>query len=382
LTVQAPSLAEEVPPALAGWLTAALPEARPPLQFTRIAGGFSMFTWLFADQAGHSWVLRHRPPGTHQGRAHDTAREARVIGALGDTAVPVPRLRAVGSDDDPLGLSCHVTDFVPGHVLANARDASSYVTPQALAVASRDVVAALAALHAVDPDAIGLGDLSPRTGYVERQFRRWSGVVDGVAFRDSGTVTLFQATGDQLLRRMPADRTGGIVHGDYRLGNAITGDDGTIRAILDWELVTLGDPLADVGMMAAFWDPPADAMLGTRMPTAAPGAISVGDALEQYARLSATDLGDIAFYQAFACWRLAATGLRSWARYESGAMGETYDTSKFITAAGAWLEYARQLLASKLSRSPAMLPSRGPSPVSSACSRRLFRPGPPREARG
>ena len=170
---------------------------------------------------------------------------------------------------------------------------------------------------------------------------------------------------------MPADRAGGIVHGDYRLGNAITGEDGTIRAILDWELVTLGAPLADVGMMAAFWDPPADAMLGTRMPTAAPGAISVGDALEHYARLSGTDLGDIAFYQAFACWRLAATGLRSWARYESGAMGEAYDTSKFITAAGAWLDYARLLLASRLSERSA----------ADSAGRRLLRPPQPAPCR-
>jgi len=348
LTVRAPSLAEQVPPVLADWLIAALPEAVPPLEFTRIPGGFSMFTWRFADQAGHGWVLRHRPPGTHQGRAHDTAREARAIGALQDTAVPVPRLRAVGTDGDPLGLSCHVTDFVPGHVLADAEAATTLVTRQALTVASQGVVAALAALHAVDPAAVGLGDLASRTDYVQRQFSRWSGVVDGLTFRDdTGVVALFQTVRDELLRRMPSDHAGGIVHGDYRLGNAITGEDGTIRAILDWELVTLGDPLADVGMMAAFWDPPAEAMLGTRMPTSAPGAITIGEALEHYARLSGTDLAGIAFYQAFAGWRLAATGLRSWVRYESGAMGEAYDTSKFITAATAWLDYARQLLAGR-----------------------------------
>src|SRR6202042_3683638 len=166
-------LAQEVPAALTDWLSDALPEAEPPFEFTRTAGGFSMLTWRFTDQADHCWVLRHRPPGTHQGRAHDTAREARAIGALEDSAVPVPRLRAVGTDDDPLGLSCHVTDFVPGHVLANARDASSCVNPPALAVPPRNTVAALAALHAVDPDAVGVGDLGPRTGYVERQFRRW-----------------------------------------------------------------------------------------------------------------------------------------------------------------------------------------------------------------
>jgi aminoglycoside phosphotransferase (APT) family kinase protein len=351
VTVRAPALAEEVPQALADWLTAALTEAEPPLRFTRIAGGFSMITWRFTDQAGHAWVLRHRPPGTHQGRAHDTAREARALGALRGTAVPVPRLRAVGTDADPLGLSCHVTDFVPGHVLADAQAASSLVTPAALGVASKDIVTALAALHAVDPDAAGVGDLGQRTGYVERQLRRWGGVVDDLtAFRSAGkdktgVVALFAAIGDQLRKRMPAGRTGGIVHGDYRLGNAITGEDGKIRAILDWELVTLGDPLADVGMMAAFWDPPAEAMLGTRMPTSAPGAISVDEALAHYARVSGTDLDNIAFYQSFSAWRLAATGLRSWVRYESGAMGEAYDTAKFVIAATAWLHYAQERLA-------------------------------------
>ncbi|MFB4295094.1 phosphotransferase family protein [Actinomadura sp. NTSP31] len=338
------SLEEQVPPALARWLADALPEAVPPFAFTRIAGGFSMLTWRFDDRAGHGWVLRHRPPGTHRGRAHDTAREARAIAALANTPVPVPRLRAVGTDDDPLGLSCHVTDFVPGLVLADADEASTCVTPEALTVASRGVVAALAALHAVDPDAVGLGDLGPRTGYLQRQFRRWSGVVDDLPFQDgTGVVELFQETRDRLLLRMPPDRACGVVHGDYRLGNAIIGEDGTIRAVLDWELVTLGDPLADVGMMAAFWDPPAEAMLGTRMPTAARGAIPVDEALDLYARLSGTGLEGIEFYQAFACWRLAATGLRSWTRYESGAMGEDYDTSKFVTAALAWLDYANQM---------------------------------------
>ena len=345
MTLQAPELAQQVPPALAGWLTRALPEAEPPFEFTRISGGFSMLTWRFADQNGRAWVLRHRPPGVHQGRAHDTAREARAIGALQGSQVPVPKLRAVGTDDDPLGLSCHVTDFVPGHVLADATQASTLVSQQALTAASRDIVRALAELHTVDPDAVGLGDLGQRAGYVERQFRRWSGVVDNLTVNDTtGIVKRFTKTGGVLLRRMPPDNPGGIVHGDYRLGNAITGEDGTIRAILDWELVTLGDPLADVGMMAAFWDPPADAMLGTRMPTSAPGAITVAEALEHYASLSGTNLDDIAFYQAFACWRLAATGLRGWARYESGAMGEAYDTAKFVTAATAWLDYARDLL--------------------------------------
>ncbi|MFB4308305.1 phosphotransferase family protein [Actinomadura sp. GTD37] len=345
MTAGVRSLADEVPPALARWLADALPEAVPPFAFTRIAGGFSMLTWRFDDQAGHGWVLRHGPPGTHRGRAHDTAREARAMAALWDTPVPVPRLRAVGAAGDPLGLPCHVTDFVPGHVLADADEAAARVTPEALAAASRDVVAALAALHAVDPDAVGLGDLGPRTGYVRRQFRRWSGVLDDLPFRDgTGVIELFQATRDELLRRMPPDRPGGVVHGDYRLGNAITGEDGTIRAVLDWELVALGDPLADVGMMAAFWDPPADAMLGIRMPTAARGAITVDEALDHYTRLSGTDLDGIAFYRAFACWRLAATGLRSWTRYESGAMGEDYDTSKFVTAAATWLEHARKTL--------------------------------------
>ncbi|MFC5745613.1 phosphotransferase family protein [Actinomadura rugatobispora] len=339
------SLTDQAPPALTAWLVGRLAAAEPPLVFTRIAGGYSMLTWRVEDQAGNTWVLRHRPPGVHQGRAHDTAREARAIGALVGTPVPVPRLRAVGTDDDPLGLSCHVTDFVPGHVLADARAAETCLPPQALAAASRNIVGALAALHAVAPDAVGLGDLGPREGYVQRQFRRWSGVVDGLALDDTGVVALFTRTGQRLRGLTPREQAGRVVHGDYRLGNAITGQDGTIRAVLDWELVTLGDPLADVGMMAAFWDPPAAAMLGTTMPTAAPGAISVDEALDHYARLSGRDLDAMAFYQAFACWRLAATGLRGWARYESGAMGQTHDTTKFLTAAATWLERADQLLA-------------------------------------
>ncbi|GGM75375.1 phosphotransferase family protein [Dactylosporangium sucinum] len=333
-------LAEGVPPAVREWLARGLPEADPPFTAERISGGYSMLTYRVADRSGRGWVLRHAPAGRHEGGAHDVGREARAMAALCTTPVPVPRVRLTGTADDPLGLPCHVTDFVDGHVLGNAEAAAALLEPPALRRASLDVVATLAALHTVAPDEIGLGDLGPRRSYLSRQLHRWRSVIAGAADGAPTQAAELGRIAQDLERRMPRDDRCRVVHGDYRLGNAIVGPDGEIRAVLDWELVTLGEPLADLGLLAAFWDPPAEAMLGVRLATSAPGAAGLGEALAHYAGLTGASLDDFEYHYRMACWRVAGTALRALHRYRSGVMNDAVDTSKFVAACDAWIRLA------------------------------------------
>lgn len=338
-----PPLETAIPTEVTDWLAAALVEAEPPFAAERIEGGYSMLTYRLTDRAGHVWVLRHAPAGRHSGGAHDAGREARAMSALHPTPVPVPRVRAVGTVDDPLGLPCHVTDFVEGHVLSDDATAARLLDPAALRTASLESAAVLAALHQVDPDAVGLGALGPRRAYLSRQLHRWRQVIDACATGEAAArARQLAAIADDLERRLPTVDRCRVVHGDYRLGNAIVGPDGGIRAVLDWELVTLGEPLADVGLLMAFWDPPAEAMLGVRPATAAPGAASLGAALEHYARSTGDDLTEIEFHYRMACWRLAGTAVRALHRYQSGVMNDDLDTSPFMAACDAWIQLAHE----------------------------------------
>lgn len=339
-------LNREVPPKLTDWLVTVLPEATPPFECARVSGGYSMLTYRLSDRDGRCWVLRHPPAGNRSGRAHDTDREARVMGALAGTAVPVPRVRAVGTSSDPLGLPCHVTDFVPGHVLGDAATAERLLAPDAMHTASIRIVEALATLHSVDPDTVGLGDFGRREGYVSRQLRRWRSVVETARTPETtGLAEDIRDIADLLDRNLPPDNSVRIMHGDFRLGNAIVGDDGEVRAILDWELSSLGDPLADLATLAAFWHPSPEAMLGERMPTTVPSAIGADDVLARYQAGTGTDLSGFWFYETFASWRLACTALRAYMRYASGAMGDSADLTRFTTACASWIAHARKTMA-------------------------------------
>ncbi|WP_370617742.1 phosphotransferase family protein [Mumia sp. Pv 4-285] len=336
-----------VTPEAQDWLARALPEAVPPFHLVAITGGYSMLTSLMTDTAGNTWVLRQPPSGQSSGGAHDPFRESRTMAALWESDVPVPRVRATGTSDDPLG-PCHVTDFVDGLVLTEAAQAQAALTPEALRVATTNLVEALAALHDVDPEAVGLGDLGPKENYNGRQIRRWHSILDTLAEAAAPEVSRripgLRAVGDDLARRLPVDTAGRLVHGDYRLGNTITATDGTIRAILDWELVTRGEPLADLGTLLVFWDPPIEAMLGTRVPTAAPGSISADEVVDTYVGETGADVSDLFLYRALASWRLACLTLRTAVRFGDGAGNSDADPLLFLRTCDVWTSLAREQL--------------------------------------
>ncbi len=342
------ALDDELPVAVADWLAGVLPQAEPPFSCERISGGYSMLTYRLADRAGRMWVLRHPPAGHRSGKAHDTDREARVMTALTGTGVPVPRVAVVGAASEPLGLPCHITEFVPGFVLADAEAATRHVGPGALRAASEQIVDALAALHRVDPDAVGLGDFGPRGGYIARQLHRWRSVVETAATPETARLaTQLHTTAELIDRHLPAEGAVRIVHGDYRLGNAIVDAEGHVRAILDWELASLGDPLADLAALVAFWDPPEEAMLGERMPTTAPGAIRADEVVDRYRSQWDGAMDNFWVYTTFARWRLACTALRAHARFASGAMNDDMDLNRFRVACATWIEAAKQASAAR-----------------------------------
>lgn len=340
MTTSTPSLATDIPAGLTMWLASGLPEAEPPFTFERISGGYSMITYRMTDQVGHTWALRHAPAGHAGGGAHDTAREARAMSALRDTDVPVPRVRLTGDARDPLGLPCHVTDFVEGYVLDRAELAEQSLSREALRRASSEIVAVLATLHAVEPDTIGLGDLGPRTDYNGRQLRRFHSILTRLEAEESaldgGRTARLVKLGAELANRLGQDARGMIVHGDYRLGNAVVGHDGSIRAVLDWELVTLGEPLADLAMLLVYWSPPPEAMLGVRVPTSAAGALSEEEAIAVYTANSALDVSELGLYRAFASWRLACLCLRTAMRFDTGAMNDGVEPRRFVETTDYW----------------------------------------------
>jgi aminoglycoside phosphotransferase (APT) family kinase protein len=300
------------------WFEAHVPGASGPLSFDLIAGGHSNLTYTVADGAGQRWVLRRPPLGHVLATAHDMSREHKIISALGPTDVPVAPAIGLCLDESVNGAPFYVMDFVDGRVLRDAAAARD-ITAGARRHASHSIADTLAKIHAVDPDAVGLGDLGKKEGYIPRQLKRWYG-----QWNDSKTreLPVVDEVHDALSSRVPEQGPAAIVHGDYRLDNCMTDDDGELIAVLDWEICTLGDPLADVGLLMVYWTEAGDAspMLLTA-PTAVDGFLSRKEVLDRYAEQSGRDLSQIDFYIAFGYWKLACIVEGVYARYVGGAMG-------------------------------------------------------------
>lgn len=311
-------------PRVTEWLRSHEPEVRPPLSFARIAGGRSNLTYRVEDATGRRWVLRRPPLGPLLPSAHDMAREYRVIAALASSPVPVPPAVGLCVDETINGCPFYMMRFVDGVVLQNTA-AANLVTEDVRRTASESLVDVLAALHAVDPDAVDLGDLGRREGYVERVLRRWHKQWEASKSRDLPAVA---EVADRLARRIPPGGPARIVHGDFGLHNTLVApDSGAVQAVLDWELCTLGDPLADLGWLLVTWAEPTDSF--APIPDAAtlvPGFRTRTELVARYASRSPLDVSEIDFYMALAYWKLAVVLEGVYARHASGAYGETDDS--------------------------------------------------------
>jgi aminoglycoside phosphotransferase (APT) family kinase protein len=302
---------------VAGWLAARGVAIEPPLSASLITGGRSNLTYRLADAAGTQWVLRRPPLSGVIASAHDVLREHRIMAALAGTPVRVPVMTAACDDVDVIGVPFFVMDYVDGVVLRDQATAEAHLTEAARAATGTSLVDALAALHAIDPAEVGLVGLGKGTGYVGRQLARWGRQLERLGIPEDARL-------HEVLVRLQADvpeqREVTIVHGDFRPGNVIVGPDGNVRALLDWELATLGDPLADLGWLVAYWGAPGDG-LTLPVPTRAAGFERRERLSARYAQLTGRSLDDLNFYLAFALWRLATIIAGVNARARMGAYG-------------------------------------------------------------
>jgi len=297
-----------------------------------IAGGKSNLTYRVACDAGEV-VLRRPPLGRVLPTAHDMAREYRVQSALERSPVPVPRMLHHGEADGPLGVQFYVMERVLGHVCRNALPAGYGDTDAARAAIGGALVDALAQLHTTDPEAVGLGDFGRPAGFMARQLRRWSEQWERSRTSD---VPELDALRDALLAAAPEQGTAAVVHGDYRLDNTMLHPTrpGEIVAILDWEMSTLGDPLADLGGLLAYWTEPGDdeVIEAARIVppvTAQAGFPTRAEVVARYANATGFDVADIGWYHAFAYFKLAVICQGIAARAAGGAMlGEGFDDAQ------------------------------------------------------
>ncbi|MEM8766343.1 MAG: phosphotransferase family protein [Pseudomonadota bacterium] len=305
--------------AVSRWLETRIDGLETPLAFSLIAGGHSNLTYRFVDRRGHSYVLRRPPLGHVLESAHDMGREHRIVSALQGSEVPVAPTHGFCEDPAINGAPFYVMGFVEGAVLHDAEAAVPMPEAERHAL-GLDVIRVLAELHNLNPDDVGLGTLGRKEAYLERQLKRWNKQWEASKTHE---IPEMEETARRLADRMPEQVGAAIVHGDYRLGNMMVGD-GRIRAVLDWELCTLGDPLADVGYLLNSWVAPEEAE-EVVSPTALGGFPSRDELCERYEAATGRSLAGIDYYRAFSHWRLAAIGQGVYKRYLVGAMGANRD---------------------------------------------------------
>ncbi|MFJ7262282.1 phosphotransferase family protein [Streptomyces globosus] len=272
-----------------------------PLRGRLIEGGRSNLTYEVTDGASR-WVVRRPPLGHVLATAHDMRREHRVIAALHGTAVPVPEPLLLCEDESVLGAPFYVMEFVEGVPYRSAERLAA-LGPERTRSLVLGLVDTLVDLHAVDPRAVGLEDFGRPEGFLERQLRRWGKQLEASRGRELPGIDELRGA---LARTLPGSPAATVVHGDFRLDNVLVGEDGGgVRAVLDWEMSTLGDPLTDLGLLAMY---STDLGLGdspVSTVSSAPGHPSPAELVERYAARSGRDAGAIGWYTAFAWFKLA-----------------------------------------------------------------------------
>jgi len=285
-----------------------------------IAGGRSNLTFLVFDDAS-KWVLRRPPLHGLTPSAHDMAREYKVVAALEDTPVPVAHAVTMRNDDSVLGAPFQMVEYVPGRVVRYAEELEALGDQGVIDGCVDALIKVLADLHSVDPEAVGLGDFGKASGYLERQVRRWGSQWDLVRYendpRDADVKLLHAKLGEAL----PAQSRSSIVHGDYRIDNTMLDavDATKVRAVLDWEMSTLGDPLSDAALMCVYRHPMFD-MVHANAAWSSPLIPSADELAHRYSLAADQPLVHWDFYMALAYFKLAiiAAGIHFRARMGGG----------------------------------------------------------------
>jgi aminoglycoside phosphotransferase (APT) family kinase protein len=334
---------------VSAWLAENIEGATAPFEFEPIVGGHSNLTYRVTDGNDERYVLRRPPLGAVLATAHDMGREHKIISSVGKTEVPVPNALGLCTDESVNDAPFYVMNFVDGHVLDTSALTQRILPDESQRAAlGKSVIGTLVKLHKTDPDAVGLGDLGRKEAYLDRQLARWRGQWEKSKTRE---LPAMEETYELLLAAKPEQKFTGIVHGDYRLGNILSGADGSVKAVLDWELCTLGDTLADLGYIMNNWVEPEDLektnTTGDALaPTACGGFPTRAEFVRSYAEQMGHEVENVDYYRSFQHWRLAAIVEGVLSRYLKGVMGNKADLGAFKKRIDIMAESALQLVRS------------------------------------
>lgn len=292
--------------AVARWLVGNVPGLVGPFTFTRVGEGQSALSFRTEDQNSRKVVLRRPPIGELLESAHDMAREFRILTSLQPFTQKVPGALGLCEDTSVTGVPFYVMDYIDGLTL-NRLDIAEGLSPASRAVTGDSLITTLVELQSIDLDAAHLGDLRRSASFIERQVRRWTRQWYSQKTRD---LPLVDELAEMFVTRMPTETETVLVHGDYGLHNVIVGKDGNVRTVLDWELSSVGDPLADLGQMIAYWT---ESGAPARQPnslfkepvTELPGFSTPAELARRYADTSGRDISELGYWIAFSYWKTA-----------------------------------------------------------------------------
>ena len=269
---------------------------------TRIGGGQSNLTYLLADGSGRRYVLRRPPVGHLLASAHDVAREARILSALAPTDVPVPKVYGVCSDEAVAPVPLVVMDFVDGISLEKRENAELLPLPARRNVGT-SMMETLAHIHAVDLDATGLTDLASHKPYAQRQLKRWAAQWEHSKTRE---IPELDSLTRRLAENVPEQHETSLVHGDFHIRNVMVDPQtGDVQAALDWELSTLGDPLADIGSTLAYWPEVGEEIPGRFSAETMEGFPTPADVAADYLRITGRDPEALKYWRTLGLWKVA-----------------------------------------------------------------------------
>jgi aminoglycoside phosphotransferase (APT) family kinase protein len=288
--------------AVSRWLATLGIEFVAPLRFQRIGLGQSNLTYRVVDAAGRAWVLRRPPLGDLLVSAHDVMREAKIMAALADTDVPTPRILGVTGDTEFSEVPLVLMEFVDG-VVVDTMDVAGALPPRKRRQIAQSLPATLAKIHAVDLATVGLADLASHKPYAQRQLKRWAGQWEMSKTRELPEL-------DDLTRRLagavPEQREVSLVHGDFHLRNlVISWETSEVDAVLDWELSTLGDPLADMGSLLTYWPESGETTGGDFAPSTLRGFPDRAEMARLYLEETGRDSAALQYWHALGLWKLA-----------------------------------------------------------------------------
>lgn len=315
------------PDALARWLGNQGEQVAPPVRLSQVGRGQSNLVLRVEDRDGHgSWVVRRPPLGELLESAHDVVREYRIMRALQGTDVPVPRLVGLVEDLSVCGAPCLVMAYVEGIVVED-EPAASALTPTARHALGLGLVDALARIHAVPIEQVGLADLAADRPYSERQLRRWTRQWHASHPDVGGT---FDELTARLERARPSSESRVLVHGDLHLRNAIATSTGRINSVVDWELSTLGDPLADLGTLLGYWPQAGDRPTTIAATSYLAGFPTRDELLAEYRERTGRDVSGIGFWHVLAVWKIAviAQGIRQRTGGDAGGRATDVPTGR------------------------------------------------------